>query len=849
MGQATHYLDYNQLYSLLLDYDAATQRLKITFQNPNEHWDRFPRAVLKQLNLAEIAPTQPSASPSSKPTSYGKSVTFYKVSREFTLRMGEEPIGTYSISNTGTLTATYHRPLTVDETRRIGTFHECPPYSQRRSGLTSEENQSLLAEAKQAVFTDIHTHSSGQISASGLLAVAMRQRPYYYPIALMRDAGIDTSYSAIPEKHRQQIPRVPFPPLELAGVNYPALVDAADLHALSSDNLKKLAAQMALPADHQSTFSNLEYDGNRFRYPLSKDSSLTIAIRKKEAEEYAAQGIETALTSFVGIDKPQTLRAIHTAVEELHAHPKTPNFVQRYMVGIPRGLSSEEIQAALEKAKISLDSPYIMGVDMLGYESDKTKKFITMLDSYAAWANEHKPGSFIRVHAGENDKNHDNVKDFLKVAIKYPNLKFLVGHGIYGMDEETLGLCKKLDNQITVELNPSSNIALNNIDDVRQLPFDALLNNHIPFVVSSDSAGMYQTDALQLGLSAYYGGLTHEGFQAMRKHQQHLVDHLHDYSKSAAQPIPNWETSEGKEAWLDDMTARLGKVPSASPPPIVTIDADHITKKLKTDQVSLIESGTLPPELKGKYPVTIIGASGASWRRLSPSQQRENAIAIDMLIHALGENCYIVQGRNKKEGLSKVINQSLTASNSTRKENETPELYNVGLYMNPSFDDSHSYKHLSHMIHIEGQPLGLARAIVDHTFDHEGALIAVGGAAYTRDTIHEADQRGIRDNHPGNRKMMLLLSNTEGASKEKANRLHPDYQAIDGHQLIRKLHHNRGDLFPKTFALRDLDRLYNESAARVTTYGYNIADSAVSEPQLLARQPVPTPKSAPKIWR
>lgn len=839
MGHIRHYLDYNQLYSLSLDYDSSKQALKVTFENPSEEWPRFPKAVLKQLTLEEkhLSPEHTLSK-----THRGSSITFSPVSREFTLRMGEEPIGTYSIGNTGALTATFHRPLTIDETRRIGAFHECAPYAQRRADLTFEANQALLDEAKSAVFTDIHTHSSGQISATGLLEVAMAKKPYYYPVYLLRAAGIDTSYNAIPQKRRRDITRVPFPPLELSGGNYPSEVEAADLHSLKPEDLKKLAAHMTLVADRQSTFTDLEYRGNRFRYPLSKDSSLTAAIRKKEAEEYANQGIQTALTSFVGIDKPDILRTVHETVEELSVNPRTQNFAQRYMAGIPRGLPSPKIHEMFERAKILLDSPYILGVDMLGYENNKTKEFKEELDSYAAWANTHKPGSFIRVHAGENDKNHDNVKDFLKIAVKYPNLKFLVGHGVYGMDEETIRLLKRLGSRVTVELNPSSNIALNNIDDVRQLPFQMLLHNNIPFIIGSDSAGMYQTDAVQLGLSAYYAGLDGNGFAALRTHQTSLMQHMRDYSKSAAATIPSWETDTGKTTWLDGMIDRLNKVPAAVIPPATIVDDESIAAKMRADQVTLIEPKSPAPELASKHPITIIGASGASWDRLTRGQQRENAIAIDMLIHALGDSCYIVQGRNKPKGLSKVINQSLKESNETRRANARPELYSVGLHVNPSFDDTQSYKHLSHMIRIEGQPLDLARVLVDHTFDNDGALIAVGGAAYTRDTILEADQRGIRDKHPDNRKMMLLLSNTEGASKEKAAVLHPDYGALDGRQLIKKLYETRKDLFPPLFKLSDLNRMYSDASKRVATYGYNLVDSTVvTDPQLLATQEVPPP--------
>ncbi len=844
MGSALHQLDYNQLYGLALTYDSATQKLSVTIETNGMARPRFTEALRQLVHLKEKNPDPPPKGKKSPNT-----LTFSNVARDFTLYLGKEAIGSYTITNRGDLTSTFHRPLTVDETRRIGTFHQCEPYPQQRPG----ESETLLKTAKSAVFTDFHTHSSGQISAQGLLDVAMQsKKPYFYPIALLTEAGISTSYNDITAKNRQNIPRVPFPPKERVGETYPEMVEAADLHQLSKDDLKKLAARMTLPADHQSTFTNLEYDGNRFRYPLSKDRSLTRAIRMKEAEEYAAQGIQFALTSYVGLDDPQTLRTIHETVEATQTSNATRNFSQRYMLGIPRGFPLPKIAEMLEKAKVLLDSPYIVGVDILGYETNKTKEFVKLLDDYARWANEHKPGSFIRVHAGENDKNHDNVKDFLKIAVKYPHLKFLVGHGLYGMDEETQKLAKKLcknpeNPQLTVEYNPSSNIALNNIDDLQHVPFTMALENNIPFIVGSDAAGMYQTDATQLGLAAYYAGLTEQGFEKLHAHQNYLLTHVQAYSEKVAASIPQWQTPEGKEAHLQDISRRLAAVPRADIPAAEKTDEAAIEAKLKEDRVTLIAPRNNPPELQNKCPITIVGASGASWKRLSKGQQRENAIAIDMLVHALGENCYLVQGRNKKSGLSKVLNQSLRETNEIRKEAGKKPLYSVGMHINPRFDDTHSYKHLTHMVRVDGQALDLANAIVDYTFEHEGVLIAVGGAAFTRDIILEADQRGIHDSGKTNQKMLLLLGNTAGASGDKSTLLHPDYKAMDGRNLIKKLFETRRELFPRDFKLTNLNTLYNASAARVDAHGYHQAEPPEGKILHLASAAVTVPSSPKKV--
>ncbi|MES2985467.1 MAG: hypothetical protein V4735_09805 [Pseudomonadota bacterium] len=811
MSKTRYALDYNRLYYLTLDYNTDKQKLKVTFADDNAPWPRLVRNVTQLLHLAgHDTPDE----------RRGNSLTFHHIHRDFTLMLGPEPIAHYTIGLDGSLSPTFSRPLTVDETRSMGTFHQFAPYPIRRSSADA----ALLDTAKRAVFTDIHTHSSGQITPRGLLEVAMQHRPYFYPTALMSEAGIDTS--TIDAANRAMIPRIPFTPKERPGVTYPDMVEGIDLHALSKADVRKLEARMAMPADHQSTFTEMEHDGYRFRYPLTKDRRLVHDTLKKVAHEYAAQGIRYATLSFVGLDDPAMLRIVHDTMHEIEQDPATNDVQLRFMIGIPRGFALPKIEELLEKAKILLDSPYIVGVDILGYEVNKTRQFVDLYEGFAKWANTHQPGASLRVHAGENDKNHDNVKDFLKIAIRYPRLRFLVGHGLYGMDKEATRLAVKLSANpqqphLWLEFNPASNIALNNLDRLGDVPIHYAIANGIAFVVSSDSAGTYQTSAVQLGLAAYHAGLDEAGFALLQQHQQRLMAHQLSYGETAAARIAHWNTPAGRSAFIANLSERLAQVPRATIAPATPADAATITAKLTADRVTMIRPGERIAALTGKRPIILIGASGESWKRIPKGQQRENAIAVDMLIHALGEQCYIVQGRNKPVGLSKVIDQSLRTANAVRAQ----PLCHVGMLVNPSFDDTQSYTHLTHMEIIPGQPLDLADAIVDHAFAHDGVLIAVGGAAFTRDIILKADLRGIRDNAPGNRTMMLLLANTQGASAEKAAMLHPDYTALDGRQLIKKLYENQPSLFPAGFALTQLNERYIDATARVAHYGYNLVDS------------------------
>lgn len=819
---AHHALDYRAHDMLRLDYDAANGYLTVHFCAHETTGQRLVARVLELLTLAPTAGFAPTR------VQQAMHVQFAPVGETFVLQLGDEPIGHYRVMGTN-LTATHYRPLTVDEVRRLGTFHAATAYPQWRSELDAAENEALLTLARRSVFTDFHTHSSGHISPEGLLAVAMQHRPYYYPAALLTEAGIDLV--TLPATARAMIPRIPFPPKERPGIAYPAQVEGVDLHLLAPSALAVLAAKMAMPADRQATFTEMEHDAYRFRYPMAKDRMLVRGILRRTAQELAGHGIRYAELAYVGLDQPATLALLHEVVGALPHDPTTAPLTLRFMMGIPRGFALPKIQELLEKARILTASPYVVGVDFLGYEVNKTARFVALYDQFAAWANTHRPGLTLRVHAGENDKNQDNIRAFLQMAEKYPHLHYRVGHGIYGMDETVLKLAQRINAdavqpRLTLEFNPSSNMALNNIDDLRDIPFRHAVAQGLPFIIGSDSAGTYGTSAEQLGLAAYYSGLDAAGFEQLQAHQQYLMQHQIAHGDALAAGIDGWNTPEGKQAFVQTLIEALQQVPTAPVETTEPVSQSAIDACLQQQGVRRVYPGEPVAELAGKRAVVIVGASGESWKRIPPGQQRENAIAIDMLLHALGDGCYIVQGRHKKTGLSKVLYESLKNANETREQRGESPLYSMGLYVSPGFDMALSYRHLTHMEHQQGQLLDLADALVDHTFAHEGVLVAVGGAAFTRDIILKADQRGIRAPLQGNRKMMLLLANTDGASAEKAAVLHPDYKAMDGRQLIKKLYEQQPTLFPDGFQLSALNALYIASSRRVVHFGYNLAGSS-----------------------
>lgn len=741
------------------------------------------------------------------------------------------------------------RALTVAETRRLGTFHGATLYHQ-------PANDPLLQTAKQAVFTDFHSHSSGQISGRGLLNVAMRHEPYYYPTELVALALGAKRFAQLKARKPKRthavfstIPRVPFPPLDNAASSQE--VEAVDLHALAPDELAAIAAKMAMPTDRQSTYAEMEMDAYRFRYPLTKDAKLEKEVLKQTVKEYEADGIRYAELSTVGLERPDKFRLMHEAMAEIEAEQQAHQARDakyhpcrlRFLVGIPRTFAPAKVAAMMEKAKLLSQSPYVVGVDLLGYEANKTKDFLPQFKAFCDWAETHRPGFTIRAHAGENGKNPDNVGEVIALAQAHPALHFRIGHGMFGLDAATLTqamlLCRDEQNpRLLFEFNPDSVLALNNIDDLRAVPFETLIRHGIPFTVSSDSAGTYGTCREQLGIAAYAAGLDAKGFGLLAQHQQRVMDCQIAYSAARAKHF-NAAQQSATEAALAAVQQKEKMVELPTPSKQGQEEAEEarrqqIAHALQEQNVILLKRGERAPELEGRVPVTIVGASGTHGSRIPDAAMQDMRVLMEMLTEILDpEKVYFVQGRTKGTGLSGAVNQAITARNTQLAAACKPTFANVGLLVAAKWEEGQSYRDFTHVSPISYNFLKLADAIVDHTYGKQsgrsGVLVAAGGSAFTRDIILKADLRHDipRPDKPDRVQTMLLMTNTGGASAEKAAVLSPDYAVANAKALVATIVERHPELLRAPYRACGTDTDALDALCATAT-------------EAVAHQPVPT---------
>jgi adenosine deaminase len=811
MATTRYNLDYNGLFPLNLNYDPATQTLKVYVERDANPGKRMTDAVYKLINCTHNYQDLTQITKTPEGSGRNTRIVFHPVPPEFTLHMGNEPFGKFKVAANGDLEISEHRPLTASQTRLIGTQHTRKAWLSE-TGMDYAEYDAMRALAKSAITTDFHTHSSGQISAKGLLKVA-KAHGAYYPIHLLKDIGINRNFEI---GHIRKEQRVKFPPLEPQDLDDE--VGCVALSALSEKELKTLELHMSLRTDRQESYTDAENDAYRLRYPFTKNLDLLKDTIKEMARESLANGITYAEISFVGLDKPEILQRVHEAIWEMEEDPELKAFSLRLKHGIPRTFSREQFIESLEKAKVLLQSPYITGIDVLGYEVNKTNEFYTPLDDFAKWLKDHYPKKNLCVHAGENDKNPNNVRDALELAEKH-DLYLRIGHGLYGLEGEALEIAKRLcanahDPKVHIEANPISNIALNNISHESKMPFRRMLDHGIPFIVSSDSLGLYQGSAEQLAVSLLHAGFSRSDLEILKHHQDSLLERQRRITEDQKSTIKGWNSEEGRTDFLLKMTKEIGIVPAAKIPKHYRMDDDQVELALSSQGVELIRepknTKKLPDFIKEKRMIGIFGASGASWKRLSPGHQREIAIAYDMLAHAIDpETAYIVQGRPKAEGVNDAINTALReAQKAGAKKTE-----NVGL-MTDNVLEHADYGHLTHMVRIKGQ-LDVADEIANFAVQHDGILIAAGGAAYTRDIIMKADRR-MEKHDKGH--LLLMDVGLSGASTEKAEDMEDTYKFIDGKSLLQRLNERSPGVLREEF--RDLNDkqlrdLYNAAAERV----------------------------------
>ncbi len=255
------------------------------------------------------------------------------------------------------------------------------------------------------------------------------------------------------------------------------------------------------------------------------------------------------------------------------------------------------------------NSPYVVGIDFMGHETNSTRQIERQLRHVAQWADRHRPGFAIRVHAGENPGHPENVRvamdcvDGLDVILR-------IGHGLYGVDDETLDRFKATDT--IIEFNLNSNLVLNNIQSAAEVPMQRYLQAGVQVVLGTDGYGIYNTSLHCEARAARLLGASVADLEAMRRTELAYLNRRFesDASTDACVPIPQ---SVPARHFTAEASRRSDTIRRRQ--------RDALSARLQRLQINIIDVEDVITSPSQRNTICIAGAWRNAWQRMPPSDQ------------------------------------------------------------------------------------------------------------------------------------------------------------------------------------------------------------------------------------
>lgn len=355
-------------------------------------------------------------------------------------------------------------------------------------------------------------------------------------------------------------------------------------------NISKIRTSLAILKDGQAVFTNLE-KLYIYRYVFCKgiESTKKIKLKKEDidkipendikeilklmlldkereefkditlrqdkllwiAREYQKQGIE--YVEITDTDLAKDNGPAIKLIEELHEimpHIEKETGVKiRFLVGLRRIpltiikdqiISGNYLRKNLDVLKAVAKSPYVVGSDFIGEETNDITELKPAIKELVEYVKEDK-GFTIRIHAGENDSLKDNVaksiecvRESLSNGQDMPRVR--IGHGLYTANlntKEGKELIKNIkDSNVVLEFQLTSNVRLNNLNNLARHPIKQYLIADIKCVQGTDGCGAYGTDTIdeQLALQNLLG-LGEKELTQIRSVEKEIIERNNQYFK------------------------------------------------------------------------------------------------------------------------------------------------------------------------------------------------------------------------------------------------------------------------------------------------------------------------------
>ena len=411
--------------------------------------------------------------------------------------------------------------------------------------------------------SDLHTHMNANLSGDILIALAIRHQiryPLYYIKKL--ELRLSERQEAMLRSQREKVAEE-YKDSKLKGkyltrkIDDNTFINFADLILRnirnSSYNINRIRASLSILKDGQAVFTNLEKvylyryvftKGQPSDYRVSTDNYTSIEDRdirnyltqmfedeKKHsyslfqdkllwiARTYQKQGIdyvEISDTTLVKKDAAvKMLKEVHEVMDRITEETGVTIRFLASLRRIPLTLVRDQITASdylqenLRVLRAVAVDPYIAGSDIVGEEINDIRELEPVIRELTHIANDN-PGFSIRIHAGENDGLKDNVENSIRCVEesllpgqKMPQIR--IGHGLFTANlrsEKGRRLMEYMkDNDVVLEFQITSNVRLNNLNQISNHPLKKYLAGGIKCVQGTDGAAIYGTNPIDEQLS------------------------------------------------------------------------------------------------------------------------------------------------------------------------------------------------------------------------------------------------------------------------------------------------------------------------------------------------------------
>ncbi|MBI4852156.1 MAG: NUDIX domain-containing protein [Acidobacteria bacterium] len=589
----------------------------------------------------------------------------------------------------------------------------------------TETNLEGLLEGLPLLLTDLHTHFAGCVSAKNLIQI-----------------GIENNVS------------YPSEILELAGIRFQENT-LVPLSSLSLELKKILEQSLCIPLDRRVPFVGMEKI-YRLRSPITKNINCFTALCRQIAMDYKAMGAKYIELSFANSVYANYLNLIESEIPKIELET---GLTIRFLSAIGRSDDLEWDLDYIEKLKQVTASRYIAGVDFLGHETNSTYAFTRQLQEVASWADKSYPGFVIRVHAGENPAHPENIRAVLEILKSY-QIQIRIGHGLFGVDDETLEKLKKA--KVIVEFNLNSNLALNNIQTSQEVPLKRYLDKGVQVVLGTDGYGIYQTSTKIEAQAALLSGITKQDFEAISKTELNYLASREIFDKQKPLNFIVSEDLEHKYYTPEVLARKQAKREKRN---------QALLDRLKEINIPLLNREEVNNLLKGKQVISFSGAWYKSWEKISFEQKEKIYLFLDELLPKLNINEVVIITGGTSFGIANVVQKRaimLKLKVLATLVNDTPPLWLER--------ESVSYTCLV------GEDLyDKAAGLYQLVKEYNGLCLFIGGGNIVSDEIQVADN--LRLNY-------LLMDGPEGASTLHAKQ-HPNQTFTSAKKVLELLQHSR----------------------------------------------------------